>query len=264
MPVPQHFVTQFIAYLSLRGYVHSTIATALSALAFAHKVRNMTDPTNTIIVRKFLNATKQWSGPSKTRKPITQPLLEQMLDLLPYLNLTLWDITLARAVLITLYVAGLRIGEAVASSGNVQHTLQAKNVFVVRQGSQRVAILLYLPTYKHSQGVAKWIRVEPRPQDRYCPVDLISAYIELRGTAHGSFFLDAAGFVLDSVWVNDLIKQLASALGLPPQHFAPHSLRIGAATDLVNKGATLPQLKKFGRWKTGACFKYMRDDLIVV
>ena len=95
-------------------------------------------------------------------------------------------------------------------------------------------------------------------------MDLICKYVELPGNAEGPFFLDASGFVLDSVWVNDLIKALAAALGLSPQDFAPHSLRIGAATDLVDRGATLPQLKKYGRWKMGACFRYVRDDVIVV
>ena len=64
-------------------------------------------------------------------------------------------------------------------------------------------------------------------------------------------------------WLGDQIKRLATLSGDDPNHFTPHGLRAGGATDLVEGGVEYPVLKAAGRWKSDACLVYFRSEAVV-
>ena len=63
--------------------------------------------------------------------------------------------------------------------------------------------------------------------------------------------------------VNRAIKQAAARAGLDPQQIARlsgHSLRVGAAQDLVAAGRTLPQIMLAGRWASASAVAGYAQD----
>ena len=58
------------------------------------------------------------------------------------------------------------------------------------------------------------------------------------------------------------LRDMARRVGANPADFALHSGRIGGATQLAKQGASVIQIQRAGRWKSGAFMKYVRagDD----
>ena len=123
MPVPQHIVAMFIVNLHQRGLKASTIRTYVTAISFVHKIKQLTDTTAGFLINKTMqeitNINKQSSAPS--RKPITNDLLHQINDTIPYTQPNHYFISLVKALFLLSYYACMRAGEAVMSSHD-QHT----------------------------------------------------------------------------------------------------------------------------------------------
>jgi len=54
------------------------------------------------------------------------------------------------------------------------------------------------------------------------------------------------------------LRDMAERVGGNPSEFALHSGRIGGATQLAKQGASVIQIQRAGRWKSGAFMKYVR------
>ena len=78
MPVPEMYVALFIVHLEATDLKANTIQCMLSGLAFAHKIRSLTDPTKSFLVRKLLNAIDRKPKSADPRLPVTHPLLQQI------------------------------------------------------------------------------------------------------------------------------------------------------------------------------------------
>ena len=55
------------------------------------------------------------------------------------------------------------------------------------------------------------------------------------------------------------IRKEISQLGLEGALYDTHSLRIGQATDLLKANVPIDEIKRKGRWKSNAVFKYLRE-----
>ena len=54
------------------------------------------------------------------------------------------------------------------------------------------------------------------------------------------------------------LRDMARRVGANPEDFALHSGRIGGATQLAKQGASVIQIQRAGRWKSGAFMTYVR------
>ena len=79
MPVEMPQVLCFVAYLFDAGYSAPSIATHLSAIAYAHKMLGAPDPTEHFIVRKLLTGATKLSAKPDSRLPITPAILLALL-----------------------------------------------------------------------------------------------------------------------------------------------------------------------------------------
>jgi integrase len=72
---------------------------------------------------------------------------------------------------------------------------------------------------------------------------------------------EGSGSGLTSGQVNRILKRLAAKAELPPesvQAISGHSIRIGAARDLMKQRASMPMIMKSGRWsKTDTVMRYL-------
>ena len=52
--------------------------------------------------------------------------------------------------------------------------------------------------------------------------------------------------------ITELLEEAATAVGLPPSRFRPHSLRIGGASALYHATGDTEVVKRYDRWSSGA------------
>ena len=56
----------------------------------------------------------------------------------------------------------------------------------------------------------------------------------------------------------NLLKMGLQQCGIDYHNFSVHSLRAGRACDLLSYGVSVETIKKLGRWKSNAVFKYLK------
>jgi integrase len=100
------------------------------------------------------------------------------------------------------------------------------------------------------------IGIRPQKDPKICPIVLLQRYLELSELKAGPLFRridsrsDAIGDrALTPAVVAMIVKAACERAGLDPDRFAGHSLRAGFATTAADKGRTLTQIMRQGRWK---------------
>ena len=71
----------------------------------------------------------------------------------------------------------------------------------------------------------------------------------------------SGGQVLKRTQVQDLLQRAAKGIGLPPERFRSHSLRIGGASALFQATGEIELVKRTGRWSSSAVQKYLHDGV---
>ena len=86
-PFPSSLImlSQFIAYLFIRNYSPSSIASYISAISFLHKSNSLTDSTNSFLIRKILKRVQNLKGKKDTRLPI-RGLLKKVNECFTFCN----------------------------------------------------------------------------------------------------------------------------------------------------------------------------------
>ena len=134
------------------------------------------------------------------------------------------------------------------------HVVRIENVFF-----DNGAVIIFLPTSKaHNKKYAQWIRVPP--QRVHCPVAYLIDFLKVRPFALGPLFVKQNNSPIQYPVVLMLFHDLAQFLDLPTQRYKPHSLRIGATTELHVKGFTNQVIQSRGRWSSQAFQRYIRPN----
>ena len=97
-----------------------------------------------------------------------------------------------------------------------------------------------------------------RTDDLLCPVAAVLAYMANRGATDGPFFIHTNGTPLTKPYFVAKVREALMAAGLPYQHFAGHSFRIGAATTAAKAGLEDSTICTLGRWNSTAFLTYIR------
>ena len=67
------------------------------------------------------------------------------------------------------------------------------------------------------------------------------------------------GGVLKREQVQEALQEAAKGVGLPPERFMSHSLRIGGASVLYQATGEIELVKRHGRWSSSAVQRYLHD-----
>ena len=156
----------------------------------------------------------------------------------------------------------MRVGELTLS----EHTLLACNV---NMGTNKDKLLLVLYSSKtHTVGMRPQnIKITANNQEEFykhrhfCPFKVINDYIKLRGdyfTTKDPFFVFRDGSPVTAEQARKLLKTAIENIGLNPELYDMHSLRIGRATDLI-EFKTVEEIQRMGRWKSNVVYKYIRQ-----
>ena len=93
-----------------------------------------------------------------------------------------------------------------------------------------------------------------------CPVTAVLAYMVVRGNSPGPLFHWQNGsYLTRESFINSLREVLTSA-GYPPEKYAGHSFRIGAATTAARCGIPDSLIQTLGRWQSSAYMRYIRTS----
>jgi integrase/recombinase XerC len=125
------------------------------------------------------------------------------------------------AVLLLLYGAGLRIGEALSLTGSV---LPLPETLPITGKGRRQRTVVLLPVVR--EAIELYVRLCPWPQSREAPL-----------------FRGAKGGPLDPGVLRSTMRKARTALGLP-ESATPHALRHSFATHLLARGADLRTIQE--------------------
>ena len=167
------------------------------------------------------------------------------------------------ALFSTAYFGLLRIGELTKG----MHTVLARDVHI---GFNKRKFLFVLRTSK-----THWKNMRPqsikisstiknscsRNTSVYCPYKLLRNYLQIRGpyiNNSDQFFVFADGSPVLPAHMRSCLKRILHITGFRKDLYSVHSLRMGRALDLLNLGLSVETIKKIGRWRSNAVFKYLK------
>lgn len=246
LPSTDKLIALYVAHLS-STLKHSSIASALSAIVFYHKLQAYPDPTNSFLVHKLLQGLSKVNPSGDTRNPITLPLLHKLLAAVSRVSTSAYESSLFRAMFVLMFHGFLRIGEVTDSPHNLNHD----SVTVTG------AISITFHTFKHSSGSPFTLSI-PCARGCWCPVRLLSDYCKTRLKTGGPFFCHTDGSPITQSQFRAFLKLAVVAISPSPTHITPHSFRIGAATYAAAQGYSATQIQAMGRWHSSAVEKYIR------
>ena len=78
--------------------------------------------------------------------------------------------------------------------------------------------------------------------------------------AHLPAFRWESGRLIAREQIQQVLQMAAAAVGLPPERFRSHSLRIGGASAILHATNQFDLVKRFGRWSSDAVHGYLHDS----
>lgn len=243
LPAGPATVTGYLTALAGRGLRVGTLSRRLSAIRFAHQLRDLPDPTaGARVVAVWEGIRRTHSAPPVQAAPLMPPELFDAVQACP--TTRTWreprrddEVDLAgardRALLLVGFVGALRRSELAA--------LTVADVAAHDNG-----LVLTLPRSKTNQtGQAVELVVLPRAGNpARCPVRAMRRWLELAGITEGPVFrpvgkgnrVTARGLHPESV--NNVVQQAVARAGIDPTRYSAHSLRAGFVTYAHLRGAS--------------------------
>lgn len=102
-------------YLAKNSYSPNTAKSYIAAIGFKMKMNNLTDSTDSFIVKKLLKGMSKTYKRADIRRPITVEILADIIRILPQICNSTYEAKLFSAVFVLAFRAFLRIGETVES-----------------------------------------------------------------------------------------------------------------------------------------------------
>ena len=95
-----------------------------------------------------------------------------------------------------------------------------------------------------------------------CPYGLLCKYLEIRGSYvdfNEPFFIFSDKSPVRPSHVRQCLKNMISQANFEyPELYQVHGIRAGCACDLLELGISVESIKKAGRWKSNAVYRYLK------
>lgn len=255
-PSDQHII-QFIVSCSLRGLSSASVRTYLSGISFKCKLQYTRDPTQNFVVKKLLAGMSRLISTTDARLPITPALLEKLINVLPVVCSSLYEVILFSAVFSCSYFGLFRVSELVLDStkGSSSHAMDASSIQFFQDNS---AVKIYVAHSKTDQLGRGVVLILPAVKGKVCPVKLLKQFSMQRPKIQGPFFCHFDRSPLTRYQFNAILKKSLSCIGVDIKKYKSHSFRIGGATTASINGISDGQIKELGRWESRAYKRYIR------
>ena len=236
-PCTPGLLEAYLVHLAETGLKAASIDQARWAINARHKLNGLPAPGDTERVKVVVAGIRRTIGSRQVQKSaLTMDHLRSIEfgdSLIDKRN---------KAVLLLGFAAGLRRSEISA--------LRVEDLESHDDG-YRVHIL-NSKTDQERKG--EFVDVVPSVSAHACPVQSVDAWRAAARIESGSLFpsIDRwgnLGSALSTVSIAKIVKSAAAACGLNAAEFGGHSLRVGCATYLLDRGVPLNIVAKQGRWK---------------
>jgi site-specific recombinase XerD len=251
LPAEPQDVARYISKLTGSGLKSSSIRISIAAISSIHKLNSLDDPTQHPTVKIELRRMHRTLGRySQQAFGITAPILEKMLCATANNTRGIRD----RALLLLAYDSMCRRSELVSLRITDIQIDELKNC------TQMKVRLRKSKTDQELQG--RWIFLTQRS------TDALSLWLSQAKLKDGFLFRGINNAIditqeLKSSQINRIYKRLAKDANLPKEiidHISGHSMRVGAAQDLLRSGASMPMIMNKGRWsKTDTVMRYLEN-----
>ena len=249
LPAAPNLVVQYICQLTGSGRSSASIRRAICGLSAIHKLNRFDDPTKDPDVTLEMRRMHRKLGRSSSQAgSINADILDKLLSATDDSIRGIRD----RALLLVAYGTLCRRSELVS--------LQVKDVKInVKNGIETSSILLR-KSKTDQDSTGKWLHLSPRAH-----LALIGWMKELPKEQEILFCglnrsLDIS-HQIGAGQINRIYKKIARKAGLSDlevEGISGHSMRVGAAQDLLNSGASMPIIMQRGRWsKTDTVMRYV-------
>ena len=167
------------------------------------------------------------------------------------------------------YYGLLRIGELTLS----QHALRAKNISIA-VNKQKLLLVLYSSKTHGKESCLQQIKISGMGEKCnvtnnvrfchrvFCLFMITRRYMSLRGNYLNDteqFFIFRDRSPVQPGQVQSVLKQLLTSINLDCSVYNFQSFRIGRCSELITLGYSIEQVKKLGRWRSNAVYKYIKD-----
>lgn len=246
LPAKPETVAEFLMQTVPQGIKSSTIRRKVSSISAIHRLSSLEDPTKhsevKIIQRKIY---RQLGTRFDQAYPITKALLNRLLTACEDDLHGLRD----RALLLVAYDSMRRRSELIS--------LRVEDIEWLPENG---ASILLRKSKTDQQGCGKWIHLTSETSHalhQWLVAAQINEGLIFRGVRSSGAITDG----LCESRISRIYKALARKAGLIEplvQSISGHSMRVGAAQDLLNLGASLPQIMVKGGWvKTDTVMRYV-------
>ncbi len=229
-PAAPQTIADYISELADRGLKVSTIRVRLAAIAYAHRIATLPDPTTAEVVRATVAGIARQHGTRPNKKaPMTLEVLRAMLNATPGKDLiSIRD----RAILILDYGGMFRRSELVALDVSDLSFKTDRLIITVRRSK----------TDQEGAGLTKHF---PLLRDaQLCPVRAVRAWLRVSRIKSGPLFRpigrwqkEVSSQRLTDKGIVRAIKDAAKRAGLDPDIYSGHSARRGGITSALQNDA---------------------------
>ena len=249
LPANQEAIARYIKDLSNGKLKSATIRIAVASISAIHRLNEYSDPTSHPNVKIELRRMHRNLGrESKQALGINAELLKKMLSTTDNSLRGLRD----KALLLTAYDSMCRRSELVS--------LQIDDAIIDKENK---TFKIKLRRSKTDQdGIGRWLHLSDMTQQAllvWIDTSNIGTGKLFRGIKRGQIISDN----LSSAQVNRIYKSIAARSCFDNsmvKHISGHSMRVGAAQDLLVSGASLPMIMQRGRWsKADTVMRYIEN-----
>jgi len=251
LPAEPPDVASYISELTASGLKSSSIRIIVAAISSIHKLNLLNDPTQHPTVKIELRRMHRTLGRfSQQAFGITTPILEKMLGATTNNLRGVRD----RALLLLAYDSMCRRSELVCLKTSDIHINTEDDIAQMKirlrksKTDQELQGRWIFPTKRSTEAITLWIN-QAKLSDGYL----------FRGINNA---IDIT-HELKCSQINRIYKRLAKDAKLPKEiidHISGHSMRVGAAQDLLKSGASMPVIMNRGRWsKTDTVMRYLEE-----
>jgi len=242
-------ITSYILHLIKENLKSASIRIAIASISAIHRLNQYDDPTTHPNVKLEMRRMHRNLGrESKQAAGINYKLLKKMLKTTDYSLKGLRD----KALLLTAYDSMCRRSELISLSIDDA---------IIDQENQSVRIKLRR-SKTDQDGLGRWLYLSNEAQSavlKWLEVSQIESGKLFRGITRGNI----ASKSLSSAQVNRIFKSAAlnSRVNMSiVRGISGHSMRVGAAQDLLISGASLPMIMQRGRWsKADTVMRYIEN-----
>ena len=264
-------VALFCTFLIEKGTQSSTVKSYISAIKHILKADGYPWNENAVILNSLTKACRVINDKVYHRQPISKSLLEIMLFEIEHMFPKQWYLEILYKTIFCIGYYGLfRIGELAAENDEAceqnNHAIKACNVHIGKNKNKILFVLYSSKTHsKESLPQKVKIKANDKPfkqtNEHFCPFRLFTNFMSLRGnyaSKNEQLFVFRDRKPVCPYNIRSTLDKCLCRLGIDHSMYSVHSLRVGRTSDLVKLGYSIEEVKRMGRWKSNAVYRYIK------